>query len=85
MKCRYCNNDARYVDEAGILVCSLCPIKEGCVSAKIKDLGHALPTILDLLDIIESAPVGMDIALLRRKGREVREIIGRGRPPREAE
>lgn len=49
-RCARCeDNQARYIDEIGLLVCGLCPITEGVDSIKIADVPQLLQWARDVL------------------------------------
>lgn len=56
MKCAHddCQNDARYVDQHGNLVCGICPIKAGDDSIKITDVPALLAWARDFIYLADA-------------------------------
>lgn len=71
MKCSFvvCNNEGRYIDEDGQLVCGICPLKLGLDSIKIKSVPALLRWCRETIRLVGFKTP--DLFALR-------EIIGRG-------
>lgn len=63
MKCAHedCQNDARYVDQHGKLVCGICPIKAGDYSIKIADIPRLLAWAFDYLNVDSALDAGESV------------------------
>lgn len=77
MKCAHddCQNDARYVDQHGKLVCGTCPIKRGEDSIRVADVPALLAWAREFVHFMDASDAPDQ--RLAAATRLMRDIIGR--------